>query len=204
MAEKPEQDVAQLETLLRQLEREYDQFFCGQLRREPWATENALLTLVRSYATRPLQNNALAFKYGALVARYNAFRVVWSRRLREKEEGRSPGTGLTRPAAPPPAAGRTPQRAHNASEYLAVHPEHETRRMQELYETYRRLREEAGEPTAKLRVENFRNALVEKIEKIKREQNCDTVLVRIVKDQGRARIVARPFRRAAGEEEAGS
>jgi len=30
---------------------------------------------------------------------------------------------------------------------------------------------------------------------IKREQGCDAVLIRVVADQGRTRIVAKPFRR---------
>jgi hypothetical protein len=198
VAIKPEQDIAQLETLLRQLEKEYDQFFCGLLRREPTATENTLLTIVRAYVSRPIQNPTLGFKYISLVARYNSFRTVWTRKLREKEEGRVGGSSVVRHVAPPrPEPRRPAHTAANPGEYLSSDPLHEPRHLGQFFETYRRLREESGEPTAKLRVESFQKVLAEKVEKIKREQGCEAVLIRVVKEQGRTRIVAKPFRRQA-------
>jgi hypothetical protein len=200
MAGKPEQDIAQLETLLRQLEKEYDQFFSGLVRREPAATENAVLGIVRSYGGRPIQNSSLAFKMNSLVARYNSFRTVWTRRLREKEEGRVGGAGVARPAAlQRQEQKRLPHTAANPAEYLASDPMHEQRHLGQFFETYRRLREECGEPTDKLRAESFQRALAEKVEKIKRERGCEAVLVRVVNDRGRTRIVAKPFRRQAGQ-----
>jgi hypothetical protein len=196
MAGKPEQDIAHLETLLRQLEKEYDQFFSGLVRREPAAAENAVLAIMRAYGGRPIQNSSLAFKLNSLVARYNSFRTVWTRRLREKEEGR-PGPA----AAPRPAAAQRQERrrqahtAANPAEYLTSDPMHEARHLSQFFETYRRLREECGEPVDKLRAESFQRALAEKVDKIKRERGCEAVLVRVVADGGRTRIVAKPFRR---------
>lgn len=196
MGTKLEQDIAQLEALLRQLEKEYDQFFCGFLRREPAVTENAVLAIVRAYASRPIQNSTLGFKYSSLVARYNSFRTVWTRKLREKEEGRAGGSCAPRPAAKPQQEQRHPAHtAANPREYLSADPLREPRHLEQFFETYRRLREESGESTAKLRVESFQKALAEKVEKIKREQGCEAVLIRVAIEQGRTRIVARPFRR---------
>lgn len=184
----PERDIAQLEALLKKLEKEYDQFFAGQLRREPAATENTALALIRAYGTRPIQNATLAFKFNSLVARYNSFRTVWTRRLREKEEGRGPGAHL-RPAAAAPAGGP------EVAEYLSMDPRHESRRLQHLFDTYRHLREECGEPTERLKVESFQRVLAEKVDKIKQSQGCEAVLIRVVKEAGKTRIVAKPFRR---------
>jgi len=200
VAAKPEQDIAQLETQLRQLEKEYDKFFCGLERREPTALENSVLAIVRAYVGRPIQNATLGFKYTSLVARYNSFRTVWTRKLREKEEGRVGGACIPRQAAQPRPEPRHP--AHTAAkpgEYLATDPLHEPRHLEQFFETYRRQREASGESTDKLRVESFQKALAEKVEKIKREQGCESVLIRVVNDQGRTRIVAKPFRRQAGQ-----
>lgn len=204
MTSKPEQDIAQLEVLLRQLEKEYDQFLCGQLRREPAVTENAVLALVRAYASRPLQNATLGFKYASLVARYNSFRTVWSRRIREKEEGRGLSCVVRTPPPERPKAHLPTFGAANPKEYLAADPRREERRLQIFYETYRRLREENGEPVEKLRPESFQRALAERIEKIKKEQGCDAVLLRLVSEGGKTRLVAKPFRRGAGKERDGS
>jgi len=196
VATKAEQDIAQLETLLRQLEKEYDQFFSGLVRREPAATENAVLAIVRAYSSRPIQNQTLGFKYNSLVARYNSFRTVWSRRLREKEEGRVIGSGAARvvpPARPEPR--HSPRTAANPTEYLTADPMHEPRHVEQFFETYRKLRKDLGEPIEKLRAESFQKALADKVAQIRREQGCEAVLVRVTTDQGRTRIVAKPFRR---------
>jgi hypothetical protein len=198
-----EKDLAQLEKLLRRLEKEYEQFLCGVLRREPTDTENAVLALVRGWANRAIQNPTLAFRFNSLVARYNAFRTVWSRRLREREEGQLAARGR-RPGgarAPQDAGARPAPPAHaEPTEYLAVDPHHETRRLQQFFLAYRALRKECGEPSDRLRAESFEKAITDKVEKIKKSQTCDAVLIRLVKEAGKVRIVARPFRRpAAGE-----
>lgn len=195
MATKTEQDIAQFEALLRRLEKEYDQFLAGLQRREPAATENALLTIVKLYASRPIQNSALSFKYNSLVARYNSFKTVWTRRQREREEGRIVAPSAAHPA---PIKLEPQKKVHTAAdpaEYLASDPHREQRNLEHFYETYRRMRERSGESVAKLNPENFKKALAEQVAKIKREQGCESVLVRVVSDQGRTRIVAKPFRR---------
>lgn len=195
----PEQDIAQFEDLLRKLEREFDLFFCGQRRGEPVELEKPLQAIIRAYGNRPMQNSTLNFRFNSLVARYNSLRMVWSRRLREREEGRAVGSCVARPVAPPRHEPRYPvhpsHTAANPAEYLTSDPMHESRRLETFFNTYRKLRTESGESTAKLRAESFQKALAEKVEKIKREQGCDAVLVRVVNDNGRTRIVAKPFRR---------
>ena len=192
---RPEQDIAQLETLLRQLEKEYDQFFCGLLRREPTGTENQVLAIVRAYVSRPLSNPTLGFKYTSLVARYNSFRTVWTRKMREREEGRGLPGAPRLVTVPKPEPRTTTHSAANPAEYLSANPLHEQRHLEQFFETYRRFREESGESNAKLQVESFQRVLAEKVAKIKKEQNCEAVLIRVTKDQGRTRIVAKPFRR---------
>jgi hypothetical protein len=194
VADRVEQDLAQLETLLRQLEKEYDQFFSGQKREEPTKTEKEFLGTLKASAARTAANSTQAFKYNTLVARYHAFKTVWNRRLRQREEGR--GAHATRPS-PARAESHPPAAAAARQEYLTSDPLHEPRHLQQFFETYRRMRETSGESNAKLRPESFGKALAEKVEKIKREQKCDSVLLRVVTDQGRTRLVAKPFRRAS-------
>jgi hypothetical protein len=197
----PEKDIAQLEALLRQLGREYDLYFAGQQRVPPEKTEKELQAIVGTYASRPIQNSTLGFRYNSLVARYNALRNVWSRRTREREEGRGVvGRGLRPPEPEKPKA--PPARGHRHGEYLASEPQHEQRHLSQFYETYRRLREQAGESVGRLNPEGFQKALADRIAQIKREQRCEAVLVRVVSENGKTRIVAKPFRRGAGKKEA--
>jgi len=195
----PERDIAQIEVLLRQLAREYDLYLCGQQRIPPEKTEKELQALVGIYASRPIQNSTLSFRYNSLVARYNALKTVWSRRTREREEGRG---GLARVPRPPAGDKPTAPPAHSRrpGEYLASEPQHEQRHLTQFYETYRKLREQAGESVGKLTPEAFQKALADRIAQIKREQRCPAVLVRVVSENGKTRIVAKPFRRGAHKE----
>lgn len=201
---RPEQDLPQLEALLRRLAREYDLFLNGQERKPPEDTERQVAAIVRAYATRPIQNPTLNFKYTSLVARYNSHRNVWARRLREREEGRGLGTALAR-AAQSALAEQRPKHhlptlgAARPDEYLSADPQHEQRRLQAFYETYRKRREELGESVEKLKPDSFYRALADKIEKIKKDQGCEAVLLRLVTDGGKTRLVAKPFRRVPGK-----
>lgn len=202
---RPELDLPRLETLLRVLQRKYDLYLCGQERTPPDDVEREVVAIVRAYVARPIQNATLNFRYTSLVARYNSCKTVWMRRLREREEGRGLGGALARAtqsaqAEKRPKHHRPTLGAGRPEEYLAADPQHEQRRLQAFYEHYRKRRQELGEPVDKIRPESFQRALAEKIEKIKREQGCDAVLVRLVADGGKTRLVAKPFRRARGDD----
>jgi len=73
--------------MLRQLEKEYDLFFAGQLKAEPFQTSGEVQKLFKLYMNRPFQNAGWQFKFNSLVSRHTALRTVWTRRLRERERG---------------------------------------------------------------------------------------------------------------------
>ncbi len=195
-----EQDIADLERLLRSLEKEYELFFAGQRRSEPSDVEAKIQAIIRTWSRGAIQNNTLAFRLNTVMARYNSLKTVWSRRVREREEGRgAPGPARVASRQARAAAGRPAPRpaAGREAQYVAVDPAHEPRRMQRLYETYRTLREQQGESVERLRAEGFQKTLSDRVAKIKAQYGCDAVLIRVVADGGRTRIVARPYRRGA-------
>lgn len=184
-----EQDIRQMEELLRDLEKGYDAFFGGLERTPPAKIEAVVQSLVRAYGVRPVQNAGQAFRLKGLTARYNAMKQVWQRRLRALEDGKGPAA--QRPVAPRPQVHlRQP-----TTEYITADPRHEAERIQHLFDTYRHFRQECGETTEKLKAESFQRALAEKVQKIKETHRVDSVLIRLVKDGGKTRIVAKPFRR---------
>jgi hypothetical protein len=184
-----EQDIRQLEELLRELEKGYDAFFSGLERTPPTKAETAVQSIVRAYGVRPIQNSGLAFRLKGLTARYNSMKQVWARRLRAIEEGRGPAA--QRPVAPHPQLHVRPP----TTEYITANPQQEAQRIQHLFDSYRHLRQECGESTEKLKAESFQRALAEKVQKIKEAHRVDSVLIRLVKDGGKTKIVAKPFRR---------
>jgi hypothetical protein len=188
-----ESDLARLEQLLRKLEFEYEQFFSGRQRGIPLKTESEVQHLLKDYGFRGIQNPALRFRYMNVVARYNSFRKVWERKVREQEEGRMfgrPGKG--------PSSRPTPKVPREASvlrrEFVAVSQNPEPVEMEEIFRCYSQLRVECGEPTERLRLESFTRILNEKIEKMRSSKSCEKVEIRLIRDRDKSRIMVRPYR----------
>jgi hypothetical protein len=188
-----ENDLARLEQLLRKLEFEYEQFFSGRERGVPLRTESAVQDLLKDYGFRGIQNPALRFRYMNVVARYNSFRKVWERKVREQEEGRVFG----RPNKSP-STRQTPKAPRISSvlrkEFIAASQVPEPAEMEEIFQCYSQLRVECGESTERLRLESFTRILNEKIEKMRSSKKCEKVEIRLIKDHDKSRIMVRPCR----------
>lgn len=191
MSKGIESDLADLEENLRKLEWDYDQFFGGQTRILPLKREQSVQTLIRLYSGRAIQNPALRFRYANLVARFNSFKRVWDRRVREMEEGRAFGRPLK--ASAPPVQRKAPE-APSRTSFLASDLKGDKGTMQEIYDQYRTMRKECGESTDRLRLENFTRILSEKVEQMKKDKNVDRVEVHLRKGKNKTRIVVRPHR----------
>jgi hypothetical protein len=188
-----ESDLARLEELLRKLEFEYEQFFSGRQRGIPLRTESAVQNLLRDYGFRGIQNPALRFRYMNVVARYNSFRKVWERKVREQEEGRVFG----RPGRIP-SSRQTPKAPRESSvlrkEFVAASQVPEPAEMKEIFRCYSQLRVECGESTERLRLESFTRILNEKIEKMRSSKKCEKIEIRLIRDRDKSRIMVRPRR----------
>jgi hypothetical protein len=189
-----ESDLADLERTLRKLEAEYEQFLTGKVRVLPLKTEDAVQKLIRVYSTRGIQNPALRFRYANIVARYNSFKNVWDRKVREMEEGRVVGRPFraARQVEPRAAAAASPQPDRK---FMASDLRREEAKMAEIFESYRSLRAECGQGAERLRLENFTKLLSEKVERLKSSKKCDKVEIRLQRDNDKCRILVRPVRK---------
>lgn len=82
------EDLLILETRLRELITSYEQYFIGLEKREPLKLLAEVDTLVRRYATSPINNTMHKHRYNNMVARLSSYRQHWNRIIREIEEGR--------------------------------------------------------------------------------------------------------------------
>ncbi len=80
-----EEDLAEMEMLLRKLRSEYNQYFAGALKRPPNFTEIAFNKLVHKYVGDQLKKSADRFRYFNVVARYNSMRELWYKKMRQMD-----------------------------------------------------------------------------------------------------------------------
>jgi hypothetical protein len=183
-----EDDLQVLETKMKQLKLDYEQYFLGTRPREPAQGRSEVQKLFTIYQNTAIQNTALRFRFNSLCARFFALRRQWDLVLRQIEEGtysrhvfkanlhdRSRSGKGAPPAAapPPPSAEATPS-------------------FKEVYEDYLAACRNTGEDTRSLTRERMDKVLTGQANAIRKQYGCEDVRFRVVVEGGKARLKATP------------
>ena len=98
MASKRAQDQEEIDEMLddfdlnmKRLKIEYEQYFKGALKREPFQLLGRVQKTISKFASDPPRRVAQKFRFNSLVARFQTYRQLWGRTLRELLED---GSGL--------------------------------------------------------------------------------------------------------------
>ena len=86
-----------IEADLNELKRQYDLFFQGTRRTEPQEERKVLGWMVNRMGQRKLPNTSDQFRFSSLQNRFYSYSNLWTRMIRDLEEGR-----LTRALRDPP------------------------------------------------------------------------------------------------------
>lgn len=151
-----ERELHVLETELRRLEAEYNQFFAGRLPRLPWDQRARVDAMMKRFDRMHIQNTGDRFRFQTIQSRWAAFTELWERQLKAQEMGRRPGRpafaggGAPPPVAPPPRPDPSPREAAPApprrpSGTTLSDPAAQEDRVRALYDQVTRARKEAGE-----------------------------------------------------------
>jgi hypothetical protein len=87
--EQPDVDdeLRQLEEFVNRLRLEYEQFFRGSMKREPFALRGKVQKMITRFMEDPPKSTLHKFKFNSLNAKYQTFRTLWGRTMREMEAG---------------------------------------------------------------------------------------------------------------------
>lgn len=83
-----ESDLQLLEVKIKQAKREYEQYFLGHRPREPVLVRGEIQKIVAYWSNLPINNTANRFKFNTLCQRFFTFRRQWDDTTRKIEEGR--------------------------------------------------------------------------------------------------------------------
>ncbi|HSN69582.1 MAG TPA: MXAN_5187 C-terminal domain-containing protein [Thermoanaerobaculia bacterium] len=102
---------------LRKLKTQYDLFFSGHRKLPPLQDRRRLDAMVHEIGKDRIRDNGARFRFNTLLGRYNQFRELWGRKMREREEGPldfrrrsaafAPSEERAAPAPPPPPRAAT-------------------------------------------------------------------------------------------------
>lgn len=116
---KQDEELDKLEEDIRKLKNKYDQFFTGITKMPPTHERHLLEVFIFELGKQKMRENARRFRYNQLLSRYNQFREMWARKMREREEGpldfRRRKAALSAPAEPPHAPPARASRVTSAA-----------------------------------------------------------------------------------------
>ena len=72
---------------MKRLRIEYEQFFMGNMKREPQVLRGKVQKVITQLVNEPPRNSAQKFRFNSLNAKFQVYRQLWGRTMREIENG---------------------------------------------------------------------------------------------------------------------
>ncbi len=205
MAATIDEELGQMERDIRQLKIEYDQYFGGGRKRPPTEIEWRIELLVKRYGERGGELKfGQRFKFNNLTQTYAKYKDIFRKKVALKEEGRSQRhfgaaakaieaeRAKAHPEPPPAPSIEVPVRARAAAateaaafRVVCADPEHESDKVDQLYQAFVQAKARTGEETNKLSPAGFKEFVRKKTKDLQEKQNCRNVeyVVEVVSGQ---------------------
>jgi len=199
MAKTTEEDMNQLERDIRQLKIEYEQYFGGGKKRPPADLEWRIEITMKRYSDRSSDMNyAQRFRYSNLAQMYTKYREIFRKRMKQKEEGtvqRHFGAAA-REIESLRKQKQTVESSPDSSRPIPFtisceDPDHEKKKVEDLYAAFRHAKEQAGEDTGRLTLEAFQQFVRQKTGDLKKQQSAHEVEFVVTVEGKHARLKAR-------------
>jgi hypothetical protein len=198
MAKTVDEDLGQLEKDIRQMKIEFEQYFGGGKKRPPTELEWRIDTLIKRYSDRSAElNYGQRYRYSNLTQMYSKFREMFRKKMKQKEEGivqRHFGAAAREIEAERALRSAESQKTEAVKYPFAVSwkdPEHEAKKVEDLFAAFRNAKQQAGEDTKPLTMEAFQQFVRQKTEQLKKQQDAHEVEYIVTLEGKHARLKAR-------------
>lgn len=195
---KKDDELDKLEEDIRKLKNNYDQFFTGLQKVPPMQQRRNVENAIYEIGKQKMRDNTRRFRYNQLLSRYNQYRELWGRKVREREEGpldfRRRQAAMSEPMAPAPAARVAPGVTSAAPDaYVRVAPDSNGEEIQKLYEQIASEQLKAtGQKTA-VTFEQLGQMVQKQAEMIRGKYNVTKVAFRVETVDGKVKLKAKPL-----------
>ena len=195
---KQDDELDKLEEDIRKLKNKYDQFFTGIVKVPPSFERHQVENFIHEMNKQKMRDNARRFRFGTITSRYNQFREMWARKMRESEEGpmdfRRRQAAMTAAAAaaaaPPPPA--QPVTSARPDPYVKVSPGTNGDEIRNLYEQIQREHLKMGK-MPNVTVEQLATMVQKQSELVREKYHVSTVAFRVETVDGKVKLKAKPL-----------
>lgn len=193
-----EEMIDSFEESLKRLKAMYDLFFSGARKLPPIEDRRRLDAVVHELARQRLRDNGLRFRFNTLLGRYNMYKELWGRLMREREEGptdyRKRRASMTAPAAEPRAMEKDlprPVTSQAPDPYVKVNSDANGNAMQEIYRQIAEANEKLGK--AAIPIEQVTAMVQKQMELLQSRYKTKTFGFRVDTSEGKVKLKAKPI-----------
>jgi hypothetical protein len=194
---KQDDELDKLEEDIRKVKNKYDQFFSGIAKVPPIQERRNIEIYIYELGKLKMRDNARRFRYNTLLSRYNQFREMWSRKMREREEGpldfRRRQAAMNAPAPNPPAAAPPPRvTSPKPDPYVKVSPGSNGEELLRLYDEIQKEHLKLGRlPT--ITIEQLEQMVQKQSEVVRSRYKVNSVAFRVETVDGKVKLKAKPM-----------
>ncbi|HYS52581.1 MAG TPA: MXAN_5187 C-terminal domain-containing protein [Thermoanaerobaculia bacterium] len=194
---KKDDELDKLEEDIRKLKVKYEMFFLGSQKMPPQHERHQLEVYIHELGRQKMRENARRFRFNQLLSRYNQFREMWGRKIREREEGpldfRRRQAALSAPPEESPSRptkGRVTSRS--ADSYVKMIPGANGEAIRDLYNQIEKEHQKLGK-SPNLTFEQLRSMVEKQSEAVRSRYNVDVVGFRVDVVDGKVKLKAKPI-----------
>ena len=177
------EDLVVLDNKLKMLKNEYEQYFLGTRKREPYQLRGEVTKMVNVYANIHIRNTAQRFKFNNLRSRWSTYKRMWDDTLRKIEEGRYERHLFKADLREREMGDARERRAQTAKSDKGPS-------QGELFDAYVKARESTGQGAKGLTQKKLAKILAKQEKAIRQKTGCERVKFRVVVEAGKAKVKA--------------
>jgi hypothetical protein len=195
---KQDEELDKLEEDIRRLKNKYDQFFTGITKVPPSFERQRVEVFIHELNKQRMRDNTRRFRFNTIISRYNQFREMWGRKMREREEGpldfrrrqKAMGAPSSRPVTPEPERPRVT--SAQADPYVKVAPGTNGEEISRLYTAIEQENLKMGKLT-NVTLEQVAAMVQKQSEIVRSKYNVNTVAFRVETVDGKVKLKAKPL-----------
>jgi hypothetical protein len=198
---KQDDELDKLEEDIRRLKNRYDQFFSGIAKVPPSFERHQVEAYIHEISKQKMRDNTRRFRFNTILSRYNQFREMWGRKMREREEGpldfRRRQALMNTDSAPPPPPPPAPSAASRVTSegsdpYVRMTPGSNGEEIRKLYDEIERENGKLGKRGA-LTLDQLAAMIQKQSDLVREKYHVKTVAFRVETVDGKVKLKAKPL-----------
>ena len=170
------EDIDLLNNKLNQLRIDYEQYFAGTIKVEPYSLRRDIEELIKKNSNRFIENTAMRFRYNSLVAKFNSYNQYWERGAKNIEEGKSPKNNI--------AKLKIKKLEKTEEDNTLINED----KIKEVYFKYIEARILCNEPINNISYEKLKSIIEKETPLIVKKYNCKDISLKVKIENNRAKI----------------